>query len=51
MKIIKILVISSNFDGIGYYRINSPYLSIDDEQLDIKFLPMSDFTFKMDERL
>ena len=49
MKIIKILVISSNFDGIGYYRINSPYLSIDDEQLDIKFLPMSDFTFKMDE--
>jgi glycosyltransferase involved in cell wall biosynthesis len=49
MSKIKILVISNDFDGIGYYRINSPYLSINDPDLDIRFLPYSDFTFDWSE--
>lgn len=49
MNKIKILVIANDFNGVGYYRITSPYLSLSDEQLDIKFLSTTDFTFKFNE--
>lgn len=49
MKKIKVLVISNDNDGVGYYRINSPYLSINEPNIEIRYLPSSDFTFRFDE--
>ena len=48
-KKIKILVISLDNDGVGYYRMNSPYLALNDPDIDIKVLSSSDFTFKFNE--
>lgn len=49
MSKIKILVISNDVDGVGYYRINSPYLYMNDHDIDIRFLSNNDFSFKFDE--
>lgn len=49
-KKIKVLVISLDNDGVGYYRMNSPYLSINEDDIDIKFLSTSDFYFRFDEQ-
>lgn len=48
-KKIKILAISHDNDGVGYYRINSPYLSLNDPDIDVKLLTNSDFSFKFNE--
>lgn len=49
MKKINILVVTNEFNGIGYYRINSPYISLKDDDININFLSMTDFTFKFNE--
>jgi glycosyltransferase involved in cell wall biosynthesis len=46
---IKILVISNDQDGVGYYRMNSPYLSLNDPDIEIRFLSNTDFSFRFDE--
>ena len=48
-KKIKILAISLDNDGVGYYRMNSPYLTLNDPDIDVKLLTMSDFSFKFTE--
>lgn len=48
-KKIKILVISLDNDGVGYYRINSPYLALNDPDIEIKLFSNNDFTFRFDE--
>jgi len=49
MSKINVLVISLDNDGVGYFRINSPYLAINDPDINIKFLSPSDFYFRFDE--
>lgn len=49
MKKINILVVTNEFNGVGYYRINSPYMSMKDDDISIKLLSMTDFTFKFNE--
>lgn len=49
MSKIKLLVIGFDYHGVGYYRCNSPYLSINDPDIEIKYLPISDMTFRFDE--
>ena len=49
MSKIKILVVSLDNDGVGYYRLNSPYLSLNDTDIEIKYLSNSDFTFRFTE--
>jgi len=51
MSKIKVLVIGNEFQGVGYYRINAPYLSIYDPNVEIKYLPISDFNFKFSEEI
>jgi len=46
---IKVLVISLDNDGVGYYRMNAPYLTLNDPDIEIKFLSISDFTFRFTE--
>jgi len=46
---IKVLVISNDQDGVGYYRMNSPYLSLNDPDIEVRFLSNTDFSFKFDE--
>lgn len=48
-KKIKILAITLDQDGVGYYRMNSPYLALNDPDIDVKLLTSNDFTFKFDE--
>jgi glycosyltransferase involved in cell wall biosynthesis len=48
-KKIKILVISLDSDGVGYYRINSPYLALNDPDIDVKLVTNSDFSFRFNE--
>jgi glycosyltransferase involved in cell wall biosynthesis len=48
-KKIKILVISLDNDGVGYYRINSPYLALNDPDIEVKLFSNNDFTFRFDE--
>ena len=48
-KKINILAISLDNDGVGYYRMNSPYLTINDPDINIKLLSISDFSFKFIE--
>lgn len=48
-KKIKILAISNDNDGVGYYRINSPYLTLNDPDIDVKLLTISDFSFRFTE--
>jgi len=49
MSKIKVLVLSLDNDGVGYYRLNAPYLSLNDPDIDVKFLSSSDFTFRFTE--
>ena len=49
MSKINILVISLDNDGVGYFRINSPYLSINDPDIDVTFLNSGNFNFRFDE--
>jgi glycosyltransferase involved in cell wall biosynthesis len=49
MSKIKILVISNDSDGVGYYRMNSPYLALNDSDIEVKFFSNNDFTFHFDE--
>ena len=49
MSKINILVIGNDFNGVGYYRVNSPYLTLSDPNINIKYLPLSDFTFILNE--
>ena len=49
MEKIKVLVISNDQDGVGYYRMNSPYLSLNDPDIEVRFLSNTDFSFKFDE--
>lgn len=49
MSKIKILAISNDQDGVGYYRINSPYLALNDPDIEVKFLSNTDFTFRFTE--
>ena len=44
MSKVKVLVISIDNHGVGYYRINAPFLSLKDEDVEIKFFSSSDFT-------
>lgn len=46
---IKILTISLDQDGVGYYRMNSPYLSLNDPDIEVKYLSNNDFTFRFTE--
>lgn len=48
-KKIKILVISLDNDGVGYYRMNSPYLALNDSDIEVTLFGNHDFTFKFDE--
>lgn len=49
MSKINVLAISNDNDGVGYYRINSPYLSIKDPDINVKLLSSSDFSFRFTE--
>ena len=49
MAKIKVLVLSLDNDGVGYYRMNSPYLTLNDPDIEVKFLSNSDFTFRFTE--
>ncbi|MFW6243101.1 MAG: hypothetical protein ACOC2W_02985 [bacterium] len=49
MSKIKILSISIDSDGVGYYRINSPYLTLNDPDIEVKLLTVSDFSFRFTE--
>jgi len=49
MNKIKILAISNDQDGVGYYRINSPYLALNDPDIEVTFLSNTDFTFRFTE--
>ena len=49
MSKIKVLVVSLDNDGVGYYRLNAPYLSLNDPDIEVKFLSSSDFTFRFTE--
>ena len=49
MSKINVLVISLDFDGVGYYRMNSPYLALNDPDINVKFLTTSDWYFRFDE--
>jgi glycosyltransferase involved in cell wall biosynthesis len=49
MNKIKLLVISNDMEGVGLYRLNAPYLSMDDPDIEIIFHSMNDFTFRFDE--
>lgn len=49
MSKIKVLAVSMDNDGVGYYRINSPYLALNDPDIDVKFVSNSDFTFRFTE--
>jgi len=49
MSKIKVLVLSLDNDGVGYYRMNAPYLSLNDPDIEVKFLSNSDFTFRFTE--
>ena len=46
---IKILAISLDNDGVGYYRINSPYLALNDPDIEVKLFTNNDFTFRFNE--
>ncbi len=48
-KKIKILAISLDNDGVGYYRINAPYLAMNDPDIEVKLFTNNDFTFKFNE--
>ncbi len=48
-KKIKILAISLDNDGVGYYRLNSPYLALNDPDIEVKLFSNTDFTFRFDE--
>lgn len=48
-KKIKILAISHDNDGVGYYRINSPYLTLNDPDIEVKLLTINDFSFRFTE--
>lgn len=49
MSKIKVLVFGNEFHGVGYYRINAPYLSIYDPDVEIQYVPISDFNFRFNE--
>jgi len=49
MSKIKVLVLSLDNDGVGYYRMNAPYLTLNDPDIEVKFLSSSDFTFRFTE--
>lgn len=49
MSKINVLVISNDNDGVGYYRMNAPYLSLNDPDINVRFLPISDWNFRFDE--
>lgn len=49
MDKIKILVTGGDNHGIGYFRINSPYLSIYEPDIEIVYLPLTDFNFRFTE--
>lgn len=49
MNKIKVLVISLDNDGVGYYRMNSTYLTLNDPDIDVYFLTNNDFTFRFTE--
>lgn len=49
MSKINVLVVSNDQDGVGYYRMNSPYLSLNDPDIEVKFLSSSDWYFRFDE--
>jgi len=49
MSKINVLIVSLDNDGVGYFRMNSPYLSLNDPNINIKFLSSSDFYFRFDE--
>jgi len=51
MSKIKVLVLSLDNDGVGYYRMNAPYLSLNDPDIEVKFLSNSDFTFRFTEEV
>ena len=51
MAKIKVLVLSLDNDGVGYYRMNAPYLSLNDPDIEVKFLSNSDFTFRFTEEV
>ena len=39
----------NEFNGVGNFRINGPYLSINDPDLELQFVPVSDYTFQFNE--
>lgn len=49
MSKINVLVISNDQDGVGLYRMNAPYLSINEPDINIRFLTNSDWSFRFNE--
>lgn len=49
MNKINVLVLGGDVSGVGYYRINSPYLSLNDPDINIKYVSINDFTFIFNE--
>lgn len=49
MSKIRLLVVSLDNDGVGYYRMNAPYLTLNDPEIEVKFLANNDFTFRFSE--
>jgi glycosyltransferase involved in cell wall biosynthesis len=47
MKKIKILTLSSDQDGVGYYRINNPHATINDPDIEIDIRMMTDGTLPL----
>jgi len=48
---IKILVLNSDVDGVGYYRTLNPHLCIDDKDIKVDIRLLSDGTLKLNEDL
>ena len=46
---IRVLVLNSDFDGVGNFRILSPYLQINDPNYKIEVRNLQDFTLSLDE--
>ncbi len=47
MKKIKMLALSSDQDGVGYYRINNPHVTMNDPDIDIDIRLMTDGTLPL----
>lgn len=49
MSKINVLVLNVDMDGVGYYRVLNPHITLKDENINIDFRLLQDPSFKLDE--